>query len=1555
MPIQYPNGSSSTSSSQNPSPTKSTARSQTSDAGASARVDLNRGAPLLDWSRRHARKRSALPSAVSAVSATVTSGASVSTSTGGVTSDSHDEVVDGHVGLSIGIGVDVGGTRRMSMAENRRMLTSRPTSMLSLRSGTGVRNDSLAEDRNGTLDLTATESQSESKPWPEPEPHPQAEPKPEPDSGSPPVPALLVLPPPSPMPLLASSPLPQHSQLPQPSSPAIPPSSPSSSSPAPPLQSQPQPPSTILIPSSDTTLTPTPDAAQTPTPTPCATMAPPPNSDVTTTTTIIMEGETATEATASTSEAPTATSSTTESGTTTMTATTEGANWWRYLAWGSSTNETSSTTPVQVVHEPGPATAPEVQGQLPAPAQAQEGQPLGQEPVGAQLEPPVLDAPDRDVTDVILPGVDVSRGTELGSDVGVDGVSGPSEVVRDIGEVGVGHDVGRNVDAEVKADTDTSASMGTATGTNTDEKPAAVPSPGIGAWYTPWWRSRGGDTNTIATTDTTTLGSDANTNNNTDLNTDTNTNSDAATSPDTNNNAVGNIDSDANTQTAADAGSIITGSETLHTATATSTLGTDTLVVPASQPQPQSQSDAESSTATPSAVEQTEAQTPSQPEAPDSKPSSANVSGPTSQAGTSTTSWMALSFFSARALATRRIANSTDAGAGSGNGEGGTIRGQADGGETQEPGQAHGGTMEVMELDLDEGLDEVVGQGRDQGVNSSEAQAMDVDEVGRSPEKLSEVGDSLVATVAGPSSTTTTVANPITPMPTATSSILSLARLLPQRQSSPVPVPIPSTPNSRSSTPISSTPPSSLPQGTPPSASKISVKPSTPKSSSKPKPTPKPKPKPNLVLPTWGDTFYTPPRSSVPPLPRPIRGLEPSPSEQEKEEKEKAGMGALTQLGNLKGRVVDSARRVLALGFGGGNTGGSDATSVAGSASGGGAGNIGTLGKVGGWVGTSLLGHEDQTHHHDGEQPREGGQEWRHSAYERALPRSWDLLEGRVPRDILQPSHVPDVMATLSTPQFKHNALPTHDELRAETLNNLPEVHDVFRGCSKVVVIGVHGWFPGAVMRTVLGEPTGTSAKFVSMGVQAIEAFQARANGKVVATHTSNIDDAREATNDGIPSLANDGTRASTNDSTPAHLNDITGPQDTTNSGITVTRIPLEGEGTINARVDRLYHTLLTTPAYLAALHDADAVLIVAHSQGSVVATHILDRLVRDGHLWTGVDAGTSSEDQGDAVVQGGVGVAASDTGMGRSSPNSTPTSTWNRKNIRDRKPQRICCLAMCGVHLGPLRYLSTSSLLQPYIQFGSWMSAYRLSMGVGFRYFESTAARELFEFQNTESQISKEYLSALNNVLDHRIKMVYVASLNDQVVGLYSGLFTAVSHPLILRALYIDGDAYQSSDFLSNLLVLLLRIRNAGISDSGLIAHLSEATAGSLNGVGHSTAYEEIATYALAVDYLFRADDGSAFDSTELVEMVIEQFDALSEQNDYEIPWALRDLIANEGVVRLFADEFMRLRDAFRDWHPKTAILRDVKRKLQPIQRLSSTILTTNTPRPNANSISKL
>ena len=88
----------------------------------------------------------------------------------------------------------------------------------------------------------------------------------------------------------------------------------------------------------------------------------------------------------------------------------------------------------------------------------------------------------------------------------------------------------------------------------------------------------------------------------------------------------------------------------------------------------------------------------------------------------------------------------------------------------------------------------------------------------------------------------------------------------------------------------------------------------------------------------------------------------------------------------------------------------------------------------------------------------------------------------------------------------------------------------------------------------------------------------------------------------------------------------------------------------------------------------------------------------------------------------------------------------------------------------------------------------------------------------------------------------------------------------------------------------------NSGLSDSGLLAHLSEATAGTLSGVGHSTAYEELATYSyvislqaryctddlnrLAVDYLFLATDGA----DARAELVVESLNAVNEQNDYEV-----------------------------------------------------------------------
>ena len=84
---------------------------------------------------------------------------------------------------------------------------------------------------------------------------------------------------------------------------------------------------------------------------------------------------------------------------------------------------------------------------------------------------------------------------------------------------------------------------------------------------------------------------------------------------------------------------------------------------------------------------------------------------------------------------------------------------------------------------------------------------------------------------------------------------------------------------------------------------------------------------------------------------------------------------------------------------------------------------------------------------------------------------------------------------------------------------------------------------------------------------------------------------------------------------------------------------------------------------------------------------------------------------------------------------------------------QKVAMLAMCGVHLGPMYSISTSSVIQPYLQ-----------------WFENAAARELFGFQDSSSAVSEAYQRALSMVLENEIKVVLLASLNDQVVSGWVG-----------------------------------------------------------------------------------------------------------------------------------------------------------------------------------------
>ena len=90
-------------------------------------------------------------------------------------------------------------------------------------------------------------------------------------------------------------------------------------------------------------------------------------------------------------------------------------------------------------------------------------------------------------------------------------------------------------------------------------------------------------------------------------------------------------------------------------------------------------------------------------------------------------------------------------------------------------------------------------------------------------------------------------------------------------------------------------------------------------------------------------------------------------------------------------------------------------------------------------------------------------------------------------------------------------------------------------------------------------------------------------------------------------------------------------------------------------------------------MHDADAILIATHSQGSVVPTQLLDRLILDNHIRA---PGGSPP----PPLQTGRSQEAMQAGRPVSS--FTGYAVWRR--------------------VGPLKYLKSISLVKPYIQVGT-------------------------------------------------------------------------------------------------------------------------------------------------------------------------------------------------------------------------------------------------------------
>lgn len=236
----------------------------------------------------------------------------------------------------------------------------------------------------------------------------------------------------------------------------------------------------------------------------------------------------------------------------------------------------------------------------------------------------------------------------------------------------------------------------------------------------------------------------------------------------------------------------------------------------------------------------------------------------------------------------------------------------------------------------------------------------------------------------------------------------------------------------------------------------------------------------------------------------------------------------------------------------------------------------------------------------------------------------------------------------------------------------------------------------------------------------------------------------------------------------------------------------------------------------------------------------------------------------------------------------------------------RIGVCGMAGVNLGP---------------FSSYQS----------RFFGGSAS-ELFDFSRPLSAVSKNYSSALALVLKHHVRIVYIGSIDDQLVSLESSTFSNISHPYIYRAVFVDGRIH-APDFLTHLVGFALKLRNLGISDHGLVRELSGPLAGSLyTGEGHSRIYEDRAVYALAVSHALETTT-LASDANPTITSKPYQVPGATNTNPYFLPWAMRGVLEEDFVRTELKTETSTLLSLFEQWKPSSKVLKDVKFRLEAVK----------------------
>lgn len=229
----------------------------------------------------------------------------------------------------------------------------------------------------------------------------------------------------------------------------------------------------------------------------------------------------------------------------------------------------------------------------------------------------------------------------------------------------------------------------------------------------------------------------------------------------------------------------------------------------------------------------------------------------------------------------------------------------------------------------------------------------------------------------------------------------------------------------------------------------------------------------------------------------------------------------------------------------------------------------------------------------------------------------------------------------------------------------------------------------------------------------------------------------------------------------------------------------------------------------------------------------------------------------------------------------------------------------------------------------------------------------------DSNSDISVQYREAMAYILQNKVKTVLVGSMQDQVVPLYSAIMSGISHPNILRAVYIDGHIYTKDDFLIRLITFALRLLNVGLSDHGFLIHISEVLAGNLYAWegGHSTVYEELDVFMLPLQYLFETRPIGQFEILKPASLLsqkisdsrdrakekvldkvkarLDPFQAKLRLNPFHLPWAMRGIWDDPRILDddNLSSELDTLQDLFDKWNPTSARLKEIKFRLEPLK----------------------